>query len=146
MTGVDPQRGQKIEKPWSVASAWLDYDNDGDLDLFIVNKNDTPLLLRNDGGNGNHWLTVRTIGTRSNRDGIGAKVRLVIAGRSQIKEVRSGSSYLSQHDMRIFFGLGDASVADTLQIHWPSGLVQTFEHIKANRFLKVIEGQGLEEL
>ena len=123
-----------------------DYDNDGDLDLFVANKNDVPTLLRNEGGNRKHWLTIRTVGTRSNRDGIGAKVRVVVGGRSQTKEVQSGSSYLSQNDMRVSFGLGHSTVVDTLEIRWPSGLVQVFENVKGDRFLKVIEGKGLEEL
>ena len=120
-----------------------DYDNDGDPDLFVVNKNDFPSLLRNDGGNERHWLQVRVRGTASNRDGIGTKVRLVVGGRQQVREVRAGSSYLSHSSIWISFGLGDSAVADTLEVRWPGGLVERFAGVKGNRVVVVEEGKGL---
>ena len=120
-----------------------DYDNDGDEDLFVVNKNELPNLLRNDTDDENHWLMVRTRGTQSNRDGIGAKVRIVAGGRQQIKEVRAGAGYLSHSSLWVFFGLGSALAADTLQIRWPAGSTQAFAHVAADRALTVREGEGI---
>ncbi len=120
-----------------------DYDNDGDEDLFVVNKNDLPNLLRNDTAADNHWLVVRTRGARSNRDGIGAKVRIVTGGRQQVREVRAGSSYLSHNSLSILFGLGSAAAVDTLQIRWPAGTTQTFANVEGDRALTVLEGHGI---
>ena len=129
-------------KKVSRGAAFGDYDNDGDLDILITNSNQTPDLLRNDSVNSNHWLILQTIGTLSNRDGIGARVKVFAGGISQIREVKSGSSYLSQSDMRLHFGLGETSQADMVEIRWPSGLVERFESVKANQILKAIEGEG----
>ena len=92
-----------------------DYDNDGDEDLFVVNKNDVPTLLRNDTASDNHWLTVRTLGRTSNRDGIGARVRLVVGDQQQLREVAAGSSYLSHNSLWLTFGLGPSAAVDTLR-------------------------------
>ena len=129
-------------KKVSRGAAFGDYDNDGDLDILITNSNQTPDLLRNDSVNSNHWLILETIGTQSNRDGIGARVKVIAGGISQIREVKSGSSYLCQSDMRLHFGLGEASQADLVEIRWPSGLVERFEGVKANQILKAKEGDG----
>jgi len=123
-----------------------DYDNDGDPDVLVVNLNDRPSLLRNDGGNGNHWLTFRLVGTRSNRDAVGARLVLTVAGRTHHAEVRSGGSYLSHNDMRVHFGLGQATAAARLEIRWPSGLVEKFQDLGADQFLLVKEGEGLRPL
>ncbi len=120
-----------------------DYDNDGDEDLFVVNKNDLPNLLRNDSVNDNHWLTVRTRGIRSNRDGVGARVRVVTGGSAQMREVRAGSSYLSHNSLCVFFGLGAETVVDTLQIRWPSGHTETIADVEGNRAVTVREGDGI---
>ncbi|MBI1929660.1 CRTAC1 family protein [Candidatus Poribacteria bacterium] len=130
-------------KKVSRGAAFGDYDNDGDIDILITNSNQTPDLLRNDSVNQNHWLILETVGTVSNRDGLGARVKVVAGGISQIREVKSGSSYLCQSDMRLHFGLGDASVADLVEIRWPSGTVERFEGVKADQFLKAKEGEGL---
>ena len=122
--------------------AFGDYDNDGDIDVLITNSNQTPDLLRNESSNQNNWLNLQLIGTASNRDAIGARVKLFAPGlEPQLREVKSGSSYLCQSDMRLHFGLGKASIVDRIEIRWPSGLKETFEEIKPNQFLQIREGE-----
>ena len=117
-----------------------DYDEDGDLDLAINNSGQAAALLRNDGGvEGGHWLAVRVVGTVGNRDGLGARVAVRAGGNWQVREIRSGGSYLSQHDLRAHFGLGAASVADEVEVRWPGGLVQRLESVAADRVLTVTE-------
>jgi len=116
-----------------------DYDNDGDMDILIMNLNGPAILLRNDGGNRNHWLTIRTIGTKSNRCGIGARIRLSAGGPVQIAEVKSGSSYISTSDMRVHFGLGGQAEVARIEIRWPSGRVQVLTGVKADQILTVTE-------
>jgi len=123
-------------------AAFGDLDNDGDLDIIINNQNDAPTLLRNEGGNKNHWLSVRTVGTLSNRDGIGACLILRASGRNQIDEVRSGGSYLSQNDLRVHFGLGQTAKIDSLEIHWPSGITDKLKNLPVDQFLTVQEGKA----
>ncbi|PYV07773.1 MAG: RNA-binding protein, partial [Acidobacteria bacterium] len=123
--------------------AFADIDNDGDLDIVVNNQNDPPTLLRNDGGNQNHWVSVRTVGTKSNRDGIGARIVLEAGGRRQISEVRSGGSYLSHSNLRVHFGLGRATEIDWLEVRWPSGMVDKLVSLPADRFLVVQEGKGV---
>lgn len=120
-----------------------DIDNDGDLDLLITNNGQMADLLLNDGGNQNHALVVRTIGTKSNRDGIGARLQLTNGSHTQMAEVQAGSGYLGQNDLRVHFGLGKASRVDRLDVHWPSGAVDTFENLEANQILTVKEGEGV---
>jgi len=120
-----------------------DYDNDGDLDVFISNMGEAPSLLRNDGGNHQNFLSIFLVGTRSNRNGIGARVKVVVKGRKQFGEVRSGSSFLSHHDFRLHFGLGKATLVDRIEIQWPNSRLQIVENVKANQFLTVKEpGSG----
>ena len=128
-------------KKVSRGTAFGDYDNDGDIDILITNSNQTPDLLRNDSINSNHWLIIETIGTQGNRDGIGARVKVTAGGISQIREVKSGSSYLSQSDMRLHFGLGAAQKADLVEVRWPSGVVDRFSNVRTNQFLQVTEGK-----
>jgi hypothetical protein len=129
--------------------AFGDFDNDGDIDVVVNTVNDYPQLLRCDQKIGNNWLKVRTIGTKSNRSGIGARLRCVthVAGEtkphSQIDEVRSGGGYFSQNDLRVHFGIGKAERVDLLEIRWPSGLVEKVENIKPNQVIYVKEGQGI---
>jgi len=99
----------------------------------------TWTLLRNDGGNRNHWLSIRTVGGASNRDGIGARIKVVTGGVTQIREVRSGSSYLSQSDLRVHFGLGSAQIADRVEIHWPSGIEQILRQVAVDQILVATE-------
>ena len=121
-----------------------DYDNDGDVDILAIsNANDTPDLIRNDGGNRRNWVAIQTIGTKSNRAGIGAKVKLSAGGLTQMDEVRSGSGYLSQNDLRLHFGLGDRKLIDFIEVRWPSGVVDTIQDIVPNQILVIKEGYGL---
>jgi len=120
-------------------TAFGDYDDDGDLDVFVVCNGQPGMLLRNDGGNRNHWVGLRLIGRRSNRDGIGARVRVFSGDLVQVDEVRSGSSYLSQNDLRLFFGIGDRAHVDRIEIRWPSGIVQTLYDLKVDQILTVEE-------
>ena len=120
-----------------------DLDNDGDLDILISNVGQSPDLLRNDGGNRANALLVRTVGTTSNRDGIGARLRLSVVSKVLVREVRAGSSYLSQNDLRVHFGLGQEEFAERLEILWPSGNIDVLENIEANQILTVREGEGV---
>ncbi len=120
-------------------AAFGDYDNDGDLDIFVTNINGPAILLRNEGGNHHHYLSVRTIGTRSNRDGIGARIKVVAGNLKQISEVQTATSYLSCSDLRVHFGLGEHTHVDLLEVRWPSGIVQTLKGVKVDQFLTVTE-------
>jgi hypothetical protein len=123
-------------------AAYADFDRDGDLDLLLSTNNGPAYLFRNDGGNRNHWLCVRLIGAKANRDGIGAVVRVTSASGKQWNMVRSGSSYCSQSDLALTFGLGpDASAV--VEIDWPSGTRQQLGKVAANQFLKVDEIRGI---
>jgi hypothetical protein len=119
-----------------------DIDNDGDLDLIHTGNGGSPQLLRNDMGNRHAWLQIRLIGTRSNRDGIGAEVRLRVGQRRLRDQVRSGSSYLSASDPRLHVGLGDAASVDEIEVRWPSGAVDRLQNVKANQILTLTEGQS----
>jgi hypothetical protein len=127
-------------------AAYADFDNDGDLDLLLTTNNGPARLLRNDNGNQNDMLRIKTVGTRSNRDGIGAKLTLTTnKGLRQFAMVKSGSSYLSQSELPITFGLGkpeEGRVA-TLEILWPSGKNDVIHDLKPDQFITVKEGQGV---
>ncbi|MBL8242126.1 MAG: CRTAC1 family protein [Bryobacterales bacterium] len=116
-----------------------DFDNDGDLDVLVNCINDVPQLLRCDAPAGANWIKVKTAGVKSNRTGIGARVVCITPGRRQVDEVRSGGSYLSQSDLRVHFGLGTATTA-SIEVHWPSGIVDRIASTPANRILRVVEG------
>lgn len=120
-----------------------DFDNDGDLDVLIMNVNEPPTLLRNDAPSANSWLKVKLIGTKSNRSAIGARVVVRYGGRLQMQERRSQSSYLSADDPRLHFGLGNASAAE-VEIYWPSGLHEVVGRVLKNRLITVREGAGLQ--
>jgi hypothetical protein len=111
----------------------------------VNNLDGPPTLLRNDGGSGNHSLLVKCVGTRSNRSAIGARVRVTCGDHRQIREVMSGSSYYSQSDLRLHFGLGRAQVADALEIAWPSGLKETFPGLPADHLFIIQETKGIVE-
>ena len=120
-----------------------DYDNDGDIDIVTNNRGDFPSLLRNDGGNTNNWLTVQLVGTKSNRDGIGASLKLTSEGFVQVEQCKGGMSYMSASDPRIHFGLGKHTKIATLEIIWPSGQVERLTSIPINQIITVKEGGGI---
>ncbi len=122
--------------------AFGDFDNDGDVDVLIVNQNEAPSLLRNDVSGNNHWLKVKLTGTKSNRSALGARVTVRYNGKTQAKEVLGQSSYLSVNDRRLHFGLGAATIAD-VEVRWPLGLVETFSRIMTNQLVSITEGQGI---
>ena len=123
--------------------AFGDFDNDGDVDILINDMDDPPTLLRADLRNGYHCLKVRTLGTRSNRSGIGARVRVTSGEHSQSDEVRSGGSYLSQNDLRLHFGMGSATRADQVEIRWPSGHIDVLRDVETDQLIWVREGVGI---
>ncbi|MCG6925286.1 MAG: CRTAC1 family protein [Acidobacteria bacterium] len=132
------------ERFCSRGSAYGDYDNDGDVDVLVLNVNDPPSLLRNDGGNAGHWILIKLVGTRCNRSAIGARVRVVTDGHAQIDEVHSGGSVMSQSDLRLHFGLGEADVVDRIEVRWPTTQeVETFERVPADQTLTIREGSGI---
>jgi len=138
---VTAQMGAAFNRPMVArGAAYADFDRDGDLDVLISTNNGPAYLFRNDGGNRNHWLCVRLRGTKSNRDGIGAVVRVESASGKQWNTVRSGSSYCSQSDLALTFGLGNDSAA-SVEIDWPSGTVQKLGSVAANQFLNVTESR-----
>jgi len=144
------QAGPGISTPAPArGAAFGDFDNDGDIDIVVNCVNDVPQLIRCDSSTGNHWIKVRTIGTKSNRSGIGARIRCVARMPGvekpveQVDEVRSGSSYFSQNDLRVHFGLGMASKVDLLQIRWPSGQVDELKDLDVDRVIHVKERQGI---
>lgn len=127
------------EKSVGRGAAFADYDNDGRIDCVIVNLGAPAYLLHNTSPAAGHWISVRLVGRKSNRDGIGARLEMVAGGRRQIRERIAGSGYLSQDDPRVHFGLGAASRVERLTIAWPSGAKQTLENIAADRILTVTE-------
>jgi hypothetical protein len=124
--------------------AFGDFDNDGDIDVLILNMNDYPSLLRNDGGNSNSWIRIKLLGTKCSRTAVGARVRIVTGGHAQMDEVRSGGSVMSQRDLRLQFGLGQAKQIDLIEVKWPTmQTIEKFTNIDANQFLTIKEGSGI---
>jgi hypothetical protein len=147
---VSLQAGPGISEPSpSRGAAFGDFDNDGDIDVVINTVNDYPQLLRCDSKLDNNWIKVRTIGTKSNRSGIGARLKCVthLPGdakpHQQIDEVRSGGGYFSQNDLRVHFGLGKAAKVDLLEVRWPSGQVDTVKDVAVSQVVFVKEGEGI---
>lgn len=133
ITAVSSSRGLAVGDLW----------NDGRISAVVSSMSAPPSLLVNDLRNGNHWIAFRTIGTKSNRDGIGAKITVKAGARTLVDEVRSGSSFISHSDMRVHFGLGAATKIDSVQIRWPSGLVEHFEDLRADSIHTPKEGSGV---
>ena len=139
-TDVSRLSGDSIVKPSvSRGVSFGDFDDDGDIDVLIANNNGAPTLLRNDGGNRNHWIKLRLIGKASNRDGIGAKVTVVAGGLVQSDQLRGGGSYLAAHDPRLHFGLGREDRIDCIEIKWPSGRLQKLSNVKGDQIITVRE-------
>jgi hypothetical protein len=143
---VSTTAGPAVQMPQpSRGAAFGDLFNDGHVDVVVENIDGAPLVLRNDSPGKNHWITLQLAGTKSNRLAIGAKVRVVTAGMSQIGEVRSGGSYLSQNDLRLHFGLGAAVKAERVEIRWPTGSTETVRDLTADHIYMVREGAGVVE-
>src|SRR6201994_2501669 len=142
---VSAEMGSGItEKFSSRGAAFGDYDNDGDIDVLILNMNDLPSLLRNDGGNKQNWIKIKLLGTVCNRTAIGARVRVVAGNHSQIDEVHSGSSVMSQGDLRLHFGVGKAQIISSIEVKWPTTQkIEKFTQIKPNQILTIREGAGI---
>jgi hypothetical protein len=123
--------------------AFGDFDNDGDVDIVVNNLDGPPTLLRNDVANGHARITIKCVGVKSNRSAIGTRVKVTSSGRSQIAEVTSGSSYYSQSDFRLHFGLGRATKVETIELSWPSGLRQELRDLPVDQAFVIREGEAV---
>jgi enediyne biosynthesis protein E4 len=121
--------------------AFADFDNDGYIDVLVANNGDPPTLLHNNALHKNHFVNFKLVGTKSNRDALGARIRVTANDINQIREIAGGGSYLSQSDLRANFGLGNATTISTVEITWPSGAHQTFQNVAADHFYQVTEGR-----
>ena len=141
---VSAKMGPTFATPMVARGAiYADIDHDGDLDVLFTNNAGPARLFRNDGGNKNHWLCVKTVGTKANRNGIGAVVRIESASGKQWSAVRSGSSYASQSDLALTFGLGKDTSVTNISVEWPSGTKQSFKNIPANKLVTIDEAKGI---
>ena len=128
----------------SRGAAFGDYDNDGGMDILILNMNDLPSLLHNVGGNKQNWIKLKLVGTKCNRTAIGARVRVVTGKHAQMDEVHSGTSVMSQNDLRLHFGLGNVETVDLIEVKWPTTQkLERFTQVKANQILTIREGDGI---
>lgn len=140
-TDVSDSAGEGLKLARSSrGAAFGDIDNDGDIDIVVNNNNNYASVLKNDGGNSKNFLTIKLRGTKSNRDGVGARVTLSAGSSIMLQEVRAGSGYLSQNDMRLHFGLNEEEKAEKIIIQWPSGITQTIKDVAANQFIIITEG------
>ena len=141
---VTDRAGEAVIRPAPARGcAFGDYDNDGDIDILINPVNAAPELLRCEASNQNGWITIQAIGVKSNRSGIGVRIKCVTEDGSQIDEVRSGGSYYSQNDLRVHFGLGRREKVKSLEISWPSGREEKLTDVAANQFIVIKEGSGI---
>jgi enediyne biosynthesis protein E4 len=140
---VTEQLGPPLTTPKAGrGAAFADFDNDGDLDVIVNNVHDTPDLFRLDQSGERHWIAVRLVGTESNRNAIGSRVRLVTADGVQRQEVRGGGSYYSQNDLRVHFGLGTARTIERLEVRWPNGREEAWTGLAIDQFHTLKEGSG----
>ncbi|HVZ15635.1 MAG TPA: CRTAC1 family protein, partial [Terriglobales bacterium] len=148
---ISAQAGSGILDPYpSRGCAFGDFDNDGDMDFVVNGVNIEPQLVRCDSKLKNNWIKVKCVGTKSNRTAIGTRLQCVIKGpdgkpHQQVDEVRSGGGYFAQNDLRIHFGLGEATSVDTLEIRWPTGETQKFSNLVANKLYVIKEGAAAPE-
>lgn len=143
---VASRHGEALRKAQvSRGAAFGDYDNDGDVDVLVLNLGGHPTLLRNDGGHRNRWLSLSLEGSKSPRDAIGAQVRFKLGDRVLTRYVTGGGSYLSSSDRRVHIGLGQADRVERMEIHWPSGQTEVLEDVAAEKFYRVREGEGIVE-
>jgi hypothetical protein len=142
---VSPEMGSGITaRHSSRGAAFGDYDNDGGMDILILNMNEAPSLLHNVGGKKQNWIKLKLIGTKCNRTAIGARARVITGKHVQMAEVQSGASVMSQNDLRLHFGIGANKAVDTIEIKWPTTQkVERFESVKANQILTIREGEGI---
>ncbi len=141
---VSNQLGADLKEPRvSRGAAVADFDNDGDLDVLVSNNGQTPQLLRNEGGDANHWLEIFLIGTRSNRDGVGARVRISLGGSVVYDQRKGGMSYQSAQDPRLHFGLGNRTEVDSVEIQWPSGITTKLGKLRCDQIIAIKEGEGI---
>lgn len=142
---VSAQMGPGITARYSSrGAAFGDYDNDGAMDILILNMNEVPSLLHNEGGNKQNWIKLKLIGTRCNRTAIGARARVITGKHVQMDEVHSGTSVMSQSDLRLHFGVGKVETIDTIEVKWPTTQkVERFANVKANQILTIKEGAGI---
>jgi hypothetical protein len=144
---VSAMAGPGIATPFSSrGAAFGDFDDDGDIDVLVMNMHEPPSLLRNDLKNANHWIKVRLQGTKSNRSAIGAVVSVAAGGFTQTQAVLSQSSFLSHNDLRLHFGLGSADRADRITVRWPSGQTEEFPGAAAGTLVLLVEGSGQTQL
>ncbi|HVF56015.1 MAG TPA: CRTAC1 family protein [Pyrinomonadaceae bacterium] len=136
--------GDALQEPRaSRGAAFGDLDNDGHVDVVVGDLDGPPMILRNEGGDGNRWVTLELAATKGNRLAIGARVRVVAGGVVQTEEIRSGASYLSQNDLRLHFGIGKSAKVDLVEIRWPSGKVEQLRDLAADKFHSILEGEGV---
>src|ERR1019366_71764 len=142
---ISADSGPAFEERYSSRGcAFADFNNDGTIDILISNMNDKPSLWRNETRNSNSSISVKLWGTRSNRDAIGARVRVVTGKHEQIDEVHSGDSVMSMSDLRLHFGLGNAQKVDLIEVRWPStSHLERFTNVGVNRIISIREGSGI---
>jgi hypothetical protein len=141
---MSTKSGEQFAQPMVARGAiYADYDHDGDLDVLFTNNAGPAKLFRNEGGNRNHWICVKAVGSKSNRSALGAIVRIESASGKQWSAVRSGSSYASQSDLALTFGLGKDTSVSAISVEWPSGTKQRFTNIPANKMVTIDEAKGI---